>query len=117
MNSKSIILRTLATAAVVTLLTACGTAPAPSTSEESQPTTPQSPLYPEIEPFTTGHLKVSELHEIYYELSGNQEGEPVLALHGGPGVGSYPMLRHVNCGKPGCVAGLPRNQPRSASVL
>ena len=30
-------------------------------------------LYPEIEPYQQGHLKVSPLHEIYYEQSGNPE--------------------------------------------
>lgn len=38
-------------------------------------------------PFKTGYLKVSDIHEIYYELSGNPKGKPVVFLHGGPGVG------------------------------
>jgi proline iminopeptidase len=50
-------------------------------------------LYPEIEPFRQGHLRVSDLHEIYYELSGNPEGIPVFGLHGGPGGASSPLLR------------------------
>jgi len=50
-------------------------------------------LFPEIEPFDSGHLRVSDLHEIYWERCGNPEGKPVMALHGGPGVGSYPRLR------------------------
>ena len=37
-------------------------------------------LYPEIEPFDKGFLKVSDLHEIYYEQSGLKEGRPVLYL-------------------------------------
>ena len=37
-------------------------------------------LYPEIEPFDKGHLKVSDIHEIYYEQSGQQDGKPVLYL-------------------------------------
>jgi proline iminopeptidase len=53
-------------------------------------------LYPEIEPFQTGRLKVSDLHEIYYELCGNPEGKPVMVLHGGPGGGSYPELRRYH---------------------
>lgn len=44
-------------------------------------------LYPEIEPFKTGYLKVSQLHEIYFEQCGNPNGEPVIFLHGGPGGG------------------------------
>ena len=50
-------------------------------------------LFPAIEPFRTGHLKVSDLHEIYYELSGNPDGIPVFGLHGGPGGSSSPVLR------------------------
>jgi proline iminopeptidase len=50
-------------------------------------------LYPEIEPFDSGHLEVGEGHAVFYERCGNPEGIPVLVLHGGPGVGSYPRLR------------------------
>lgn len=50
-------------------------------------------LWPPIEPFETGQLKVSEIHEIYYELSGNPKGKPVFVLHGGPGGGSSPFMR------------------------
>lgn len=52
--------------------------------------------YPPIEPFRTGHLKVDDTHEIYYELSGNPLGHPVMVLHGGPGGGSYPTLRQYH---------------------
>ncbi|OWF44740.1 uncharacterized protein LOC110457918 [Mizuhopecten yessoensis] len=45
-------------------------------------------LFPEIEPFETGKLKVSEIHDIYYEQSGNKDGNPIIFLHGGPGAGS-----------------------------
>lgn len=50
-------------------------------------------LYPEIEPFETGMLKVSDIHEIYYERVGNPQGIPVVFLHGGPGGGLIPMYR------------------------
>jgi proline iminopeptidase len=50
-------------------------------------------LWPEIEPFESGHLRVSELHEIYYELSGNPDGMPVFVLHGGPGGSTSPYMR------------------------
>lgn len=43
--------------------------------------------YPEIEPYDTGRLKVSGIHEIYYEQVGNPSGKPVLFVHGGPGGG------------------------------
>jgi len=31
-------------------------------------------LYPDIEPYSTGFLKVSDLHTIYWEQSGNPTG-------------------------------------------
>src|SRR5882672_10797228 len=56
--------------------------------------TPRSDgLHPEIEPYDTGRLKVSDLHEIYYEESGNPRGKPVVFLHGGPGGGTNPKMR------------------------
>jgi proline iminopeptidase len=50
-------------------------------------------LWPEIEPFETDYLKVSPIHELYYELCGNPDGKPVVVLHGGPGGGSSPLYR------------------------
>ncbi len=50
-------------------------------------------LYPPIEPYAQSTLKVSDLHTIYYEESGNPEGKPVVFLHGGPGGGSMPLYR------------------------
>jgi proline iminopeptidase len=42
-------------------------------------------LFPPIEPHTTGRLKVDNVHEIYWERSGNPKGVPVVFTHGGPG--------------------------------
>jgi len=53
-------------------------------------------LYPEIEPFNTGRLKVSDTHEIYYEQVGNPNGKPVVFLHGGPGGGLTPEYRQYH---------------------
>ncbi|SDM09237.1 proline iminopeptidase [Modicisalibacter muralis] len=50
-------------------------------------------LYPEIEPFNSGMLKVSERHTLYYEQCGNPDGKPVVFLHGGPGSGANPKCR------------------------
>ncbi|MEL6493614.1 MAG: prolyl aminopeptidase [Cyanobacteria bacterium J06623_7] len=50
-------------------------------------------LYSPIEPYNQGKLKVSELHTIHYEESGNPDGKPVIFLHGGPGGGITPMYR------------------------
>jgi proline iminopeptidase len=50
-------------------------------------------LYPEIEPFDSGMLDVSDLHSVYFERCGNPDGIPVIFLHGGPGGGLIPMYR------------------------
>lgn len=53
-------------------------------------------LYPEIAPYNKGRLKVSDIHEIYFEECGNPEGAPVLMVHGGPGGGSNPTMRRFH---------------------
>lgn len=53
-------------------------------------------FYPEIQPFDRGRLKVSGLHEIYYEQCGNPHGQPTVVLHGGPGGGISPFLRQLH---------------------
>ena len=50
-------------------------------------------LYPETEPYETGILKVSAIHKLYWEQSGNPDGVPALFLHGGPGSGATPAHR------------------------
>ena len=50
-------------------------------------------LYPEIEPYKSGHLDVGDGHRLYWELCGNPNGKPVVFLHGGPGGGSSPDHR------------------------
>ncbi len=45
-------------------------------------------LFPPIEPYATGMLKLDGLHTIYWEQSGNAHGIPVAFLHGGPGAGA-----------------------------
>ena len=54
---------------------------------------PVSWLYPPIEPYRIDRLKVSDVHELYFEESGNPKGKPVVFLHGGPGGGSDPKVR------------------------
>jgi proline iminopeptidase len=54
-------------------------------------------LWPEIRPYRTGHLRVSPLHEIHYQLGGNPKGKAVMYLHGGPGGGCSPHdFRYFN---------------------
>ena len=50
-------------------------------------------FYPPIEPHATGMLRVSDTHTIYWEVSGNPEGKPVVFVHGGPGGGTDPKQR------------------------
>ena len=44
-------------------------------------------LFPNIELNSSGYIKVSSLHTIYWEESGNPKGKPVVFVHGGPGGG------------------------------
>jgi proline iminopeptidase len=50
-------------------------------------------LYPELQPYDTGMLDVGDGHRLFWELSGNPSGKPVVFLHGGPGGGSSPEHR------------------------
>ena len=50
-------------------------------------------MYPIREPLNSGYLRVSDIHEIYWEESGNPEGVPVIFLHGGPGAGASAACR------------------------
>ncbi len=56
------------------------------------PTTRRT-FYPDIEPYRTGTLRVSAIHEIYFEESGNPAGKPEVFVHGGPGGGTEPRQR------------------------
>ena len=49
---------------------------------------PRGDLFPEIGPFQTGYLPLSDGHTMYWEQVGNPRGVPVLFLHGGPGAGA-----------------------------
>jgi proline iminopeptidase len=53
----------------------------------------RSELYPPLEPYASGMLRLDRLHTMYWEQSGNPHGVPVLFLHGGPGAGSAPNHR------------------------
>ena len=53
----------------------------------------RSELFPPIEPYASGMLRLDDLHQMYWEQSGNPAGVPVVFLHGGPGAGSSPEHR------------------------
>lgn len=50
-------------------------------------------LYPAVEPYDSGHIRVSPVHQLYYEQCGVPNGKPVVFLHGGPGAGLVPDYR------------------------
>ncbi|MCC6633612.1 MAG: prolyl aminopeptidase [Gammaproteobacteria bacterium] len=54
---------------------------------------PADGLYPRLRTNRTGRLRVSPVHELYFEESGNAAGKPVVFLHGGPGGGTNPEMR------------------------
>ncbi|MGO4648799.1 prolyl aminopeptidase [Nocardia sp. 2YAB30] len=49
--------------------------------------------YPAIEPHDSGMLAVGEGQSLYWEVSGNPDGKPVVFLHGGPGGSTAPFHR------------------------
>lgn len=62
----------------------------------STATIPQKQLrtfFPPIQPYSTGRIQVSPIHELYYEQVGNPQGNPVVFLHGGPGGGLVDYYR------------------------
>jgi len=78
-------------------------------------------LFPEIEPYHTGFLKVSDLHTIFYEEVGNPKGKPIVFLHGGPGGGINAKYRRffdpkfyrvILFDQRGCGKSTPRNELR-----
>ncbi|RIV16199.1 prolyl aminopeptidase [Mycoplasmopsis gallopavonis] len=52
-------------------------------------------LFNQINPYQQGYLQVDEIHQIYYEVSGNPNGLPILYLHGGPGGSFSPQTRQL----------------------
>ncbi|MHA1564137.1 MAG: prolyl aminopeptidase [Alphaproteobacteria bacterium] len=50
-------------------------------------------LFPEIQPHATGMLDLDQRHAMYWEVSGNPNGVPVVFLHGGPGAATMPVHR------------------------
>jgi proline iminopeptidase len=53
-------------------------------------------LYPPIEPYRQGRLKVGGGHEIFCEECGNPDGRPALIVHGGPGGGCNATMRRYH---------------------
>jgi proline iminopeptidase len=52
-------------------------------------------LFPAIEPYRRGRLRVSDLHDLYFEECGNPDGTPLVFLHGGPGAGCDALHRRL----------------------
>lgn len=50
-------------------------------------------LFPFLSPYSSGFLAVDEVHNLYWEQSGNPDGVPIMLLHGGPGAGATPTHR------------------------
>lgn len=52
-------------------------------------------FYPPLDAHADGMLDVGGGHRIYWEVSGNPAGKPVVFLHGGPGGGTSPLQRRL----------------------
>ena len=57
------------------------------------PDPPMRTLYPPIDPHASGMLDTPDVHRIYWETSGDDDGVPVVFVHGGPGSGTSPAQR------------------------
>lgn len=73
--------------------------------------------YPQTEPYDRGWLDVGDGHRVFWVVSGNPDGAPVLLLHGGPGSGLNARHRRhwdparyriVQFDQRGCGASTPR---------
>jgi len=81
---------------LVILLMFCNQ-PGVGKNEREKQSSDAGKLWPEIQPYETGYLQVSQLHNIFYQLGGNPQGKPVMVLHGGPGAGCTPFyFRYFN---------------------
>lgn len=52
-------------------------------------------LFPEIEPYASGLLHVTDGNAVYWECCGNPEGKPAVVVHGGPGIGCSARMRRA----------------------
>lgn len=62
-------------------------------SKQQHESAPRRAAYPPIEPYRSGWLRVSPVHEIYWEECGNPRGKPAIFVHGGPGAGASASSR------------------------
>jgi proline iminopeptidase len=67
--------------------------PAASRSQRKPAAAKLRELYPSVKPHNSGFLRVSDVHEIYFEECGNPRGKPAVFLHGGPGGGTDAKMR------------------------
>ncbi|MCV2884296.1 prolyl aminopeptidase [Aestuariibacter sp. AA17] len=52
-------------------------------------------LYPAIQPYRCDRIETGDGHTLHVEQSGNENGYPVLFIHGGPGGGLTPIYRSL----------------------
>lgn len=85
--TKKILFVIIVSALMLILMSSCQTS---DNAKENKPETAEGKPWPAIEPYKTGYLQVSKIHNIFYQLGGNPNGKPVMFLHGGPGGGCSP---------------------------
>ena len=59
-------------------------------------------MYPPLDAYKKGTLKVSDIHTIAYSCYGNPNGKPVLFVHGGPGGTTQSLSYTLSC-TPSCT--------------
>src|SRR5437764_3686527 len=61
--------------------------------DAARPRSADALLYPPCEPVATGTLALDARHLMHWEVCGNNDGVPLVFIHGGPGGGSLPHHR------------------------
>lgn len=56
----------------------------------------ETALFPPVQAYYKGMMKVSDIHTIAYSIYGNPNGKPILYVHGGPGGGTDPAVSALN---------------------
>jgi proline iminopeptidase len=92
--SKRILLITIVSVLMLMLIPSCQSS---GHAKENKQETTGLKSWPAIKAYKTGYLQVSKIHNIFYQLGGNPNGQPVMFLHGGPGGGCTPdNFRYFN---------------------
>ena len=73
--TKKILLITIVSFLILMLIPSCQPS---GDAKENKQEIAEGKLWPKIEPYETGYLQVSKIHNIFYQLGGNPNGKSVM---------------------------------------